>query len=119
MHLVDDVTEPLPNDQFTVTCTARAEVDGQSVPVLLLMAWSRITTSLSGSINESHVKPTEYVGSGSPESGYWSILTTTENDTVIMIIYRCKAKMPNSHIWTSTIWTSDVTVTVGGMQYQI
>ena len=72
-----------PNDQFTVTCTARAEVDGQSVPVLILVAWSRITTSLSGSINESHVKSTEYVGSGSPESGYQSILNTTSYVTVV------------------------------------
>ena len=101
-----------------MTCTARAEVDGQSVPVLLLMAWSRITTSLSGSINESHVTYTEYVGSGSPESGYQSILNTAESDTVNMIIYRCRAIIP-THFGTRTIWTSDVTVTVGGMQRQI
>ena len=93
-----------------MTCTARAEVDGQGFPILLLMAWSRITKSLSGSMNESDVKSTEYVRSGSPESGYQSILTTTENDTVNMIIYRCRARTP-----TSPIWTSDVTITVGGM----
>ena len=99
-----------PNDQFTVTCTARAEVDGQGLPLLILVAWSRITTSPSSSINESYLKSTEYVRSGSLESGYQSILNTTENDTFNMIIYRCRARIPNS-----PIWTSDVTVTVGSM----
>ena len=37
-----------PNDQFPVTCTARAEVDGQGLPARILMAWSRIAKSASG-----------------------------------------------------------------------
>ena len=96
-----------PNDQFTVTCTARAEVDGQGLPAKILMAWSRIAKSASG-----HLNPTEYniTTTGSPESGYQSILTTTENDTVNMIIYRCRARTPYYLNY------SDVTVTVEGMQ---
>ena len=103
-----------PNDQFTVTCTARAEVDGQGLPVIILIAWSH-AKSPSG-LNESFLNPTEYsiTKTGSPESGYKSILTTTENDTVNMIIYQCKAKMAT---YSSEIRVMDVTVVVKGMQF--
>ena len=96
-----------------MTCTARAEVDGQGHPVLMLMAWTRITKSPSGSMNESHVKSSDYVGSGSPESGYQSILTATENDTINMIIYCCRVRIPSHRSGTSGL---DVTVTVKGVQ---
>ena len=67
-------------------------------------------------MNESYVKSTEYVRSGSPESGYQSILTATENDTVNMIIYRCKAKMPSYRYHETD--NSNTTVTVVGMTVQ-
>ena len=100
-----------PNDQFTVTCTARAEVDGQGDPVTILMAWTRITKAAYGLMNESFLNPTEYniTTTGSPESGYQSILTTTENDTVI---YRCRAKILSYRSGTSDF---NVTVTVKGI----
>ena len=103
-----------PNDQFTVTCTARTEVDGQSLPVLMAMSWIRITKLPSGSMRVSQLRPTEYniTTSGSPESGYQSILTTTENDTVNMIIYRCIAKPPK---YSNANRSLDVTVTFKGM----
>ena len=98
-----------PNDQFTVTCTARAEVDGQGLPVEV-WRWVRITTSSSGSVHYSTLNSTEYdiTTTGSPESGYQSILTTTENDTVNMIIYRCRARI------STTKNFSDVIVTIEG-----
>ena len=103
-----------PNDQFTVTCTARAEVDGQGDPVIILMAWARIAKEAYGLMNESFLNPTEYsiTRTGSPESGYQSILTTTENDTVNMTIYRCRAKIPS---YPSGIRDFNVTVTVKGI----
>ena len=102
-----------PNDQFTVTCTARAEVDEQGRPFIILMTWTRIAEPTSGLMN---LNPTEYniTTTGSPESGYQSILTTTENDTVNMIIYRCRSKIP---AYSGEISGLDVTITVGGMQY--
>ena len=99
-----------PNDQFTVTCTARAEVDGQGLPVDVLR-WVRITTSPSCSINhDSTLNSTKYniTRTGSADSGYQSILTTTENDTVNMIIYRCRARISNTKNF------SDVIVTISG-----
>ena len=98
-----------PNDQFTVTCTARAEVDGQGLLVEVLR-WVRITTSPSGSVNYSRLNCTEcdITVTGSPESGYQSILTTTENDTVNMIIYRCRARISDTKNF------SDVIVTIPG-----
>ena len=98
-----------PNDQFTVTCTAKAEVDGQGLPVEILR-WVRITTSPSGSLNYFRLHSTEYdiTTTGSPESGYHSILTTTENDTVNMIIYRCRARISDTKNF------SDVIITVPG-----
>ncbi|CAI8041878.1 hypothetical protein GBAR_LOCUS23235, partial [Geodia barretti] len=35
--------------------------------------------------------PTLYTTTGSPERGYLSVLTTSDNDTVNTIIYRCTA----------------------------
>ena len=98
-----------PNDQFTVTCTARAEVDGQGLPVEVLR-WVRITTSPSGSVNAFRLNSTEYdiTRTGSPENGYQSNLTTTENDTVNMIIYRCRARISDTKNF------SDVIVTIEG-----
>ena len=98
-----------PNDQFTVTCTARAEVDGQGLPVEVLR-WVRITTSPSGSLNYSRLNSSEYdiTRTGSPESSYQSILTTTENDTVNMIIYRCRARISDTKNF------SDIVVTIEG-----
>ena len=99
-----------PNDQFTVTCTARAEVDGQGLPVEVLR-WVRITNSPSGS-NNSQLNSTKYITTtGSPESGYQSILTTTENDTVNMIIYRCRARISDNKNF------SDIIVIIEGITY--
>ncbi|CAI8012111.1 hypothetical protein GBAR_LOCUS7772, partial [Geodia barretti] len=76
-----------PNNQFSVNCTARAEVDGQSIPVDI--EWTRIDIfSQSG---PSELMPTLYTTTGSPERGYQSVLTTSENDTGNTIIYRCTA----------------------------
>ena len=98
-----------PNDQFTVTCTARAEVDGQGLPVEVLR-WVRITTSPSGSVNYYSTE-CGITTTGSPESGYQSILTTTENDTVNMIIYRCRARISDTKNF------SDVIVTIEGLHF--
>ncbi|CAI8019745.1 hypothetical protein GBAR_LOCUS11852 [Geodia barretti] len=76
-----------PNSQFSVNCTARAEVDGQSIPVDI--EWTKIDIfSQSG---PSELMPTLYTTTGSPERGYQSVLTTSENDTGNTIIYRCTA----------------------------
>ena len=72
---------------FSVNCTARAEVDGQSVPVDI--EWTRI--DLFSQSGPSQLMPTLYTTTGSPERGYQSVLTTSENDTVNTIIYRCNA----------------------------
>ena len=95
-----------PNDQFTVTCTVRAEVDGQGLPVEVLR-WEQITTSPSGSVIYSRVE-CDITRIGCPESGYQSILTTTENDTVNTTIYRCRARISEAKNF------SDVIVTIEG-----
>ena len=51
--------------------------------------WTRIDFfSQSG---QSELMPTLYTTTGSPESGYQSVLTTSENDTGSTIFYRCTA----------------------------
>ena len=104
-----------PNDQFTVTCTARAEVDGQSLPVEILR-WVKITTSSSGSVHYCRLNSTKYniTTTGSPESGYQSILTTNEYNTVNMIIYRCRARISTN---STTKNFSDVIVTIEGLHF--
>ena len=73
------------NIQFSVNCTARAEVDGK--PLTVTIEWRRVTPS-----GTSELMPALYTTTGSPERGYQSVLTTSENDsTVNTTIYRCTA----------------------------
>jgi len=81
-----------PYNQFTVTCTASAEVNGQRVPLEMTMDWKRRSEPSSGAASFSDVPSTDYETTGSPEDGYQSILTTTENDTESTISYRCRAR---------------------------
>ena len=96
-----------------MNCTARAEVDGELSNVTI--EWSRLTISplfgtrnLSEPENETILETTGFTKdqvytfflnapfnssqNTSTESGYYqSVLTTSENDTVNTIIYRCTA----------------------------
>ena len=77
------------NTQFSVNCTARAEVDGE--PLRVTIEWRRVTPS-----GTSELMPALYTTTGSPERGYQSVLTTSENDsTVNTTIYRCTATAYN------------------------
>ena len=99
--IVDTSPESLtasPNSQFSVNCTARAEVDGQSIPVDI--EWTRIDVfSHSG---PTELMPTLYTTTGSPERGYESVLTTSENDTANTIIYRCTATVSSHSNFSET-----------------
>ena len=103
-----------PYNQFTMTCTARAEIDGETVPPEIIIRWTRISVSQSGSMNASQINSTEYDTTeiGSPNRGYQSILTTTETDTDHTITYRCRARLTNSY--ANIRQTSNITVTVKG-----
>ena len=73
------------NIQFSVNCTARAEVDGK--PLTVTIEWRRVTPS-----GTSELMPALYTTTGSPERGYQSVLTTSENDsTVNTTLYCCNA----------------------------
>ena len=93
-----------PNNQFSINCTARAEIDGQSIP--LDIEWVRIV--ISPPSGPSELMSTLYTTTGSPERGYQSVLTTSENDTVNTTIYRCIATTSNHSSY------SDTTVLVEG-----
>ena len=82
-----------PYNQFTVTCTASAEVNGQRVPLEMTIEWRRRSEPSSGAASFSNVPSTDYETTGSPEDGYQSNLTTTETDTVNTISYCCRAKV--------------------------
>ena len=101
-----------PYNQFTVTCTASAEVNGQSVPLEMTIDWVRRSQPSGGVATFSNVSSTEYVTTGSPEDGYQSILTTTEIDTENTISYRCRATITIGRIhWV----TKDSTLEFVGM----
>jgi len=82
-----------PYNQFTVSCTARAEVGGESVPLEMTVDWLRRVESSTGSVIFPAVPSTEYETTGSPEDGYQSTLNTTETDTENTITYRCRAAL--------------------------
>ena len=70
--------------------------------------WTRIDFfSQSG---PSELMPTLYITTGSPERGYQSVLTTSENDTVNTIFYRCTA----TTLGYSSF--SDITIFVEGIE---
>ena len=106
-----------PYNQFTVTCTARAEIDGEALPLEIIIRWTRITVSQSGSINASNLPSTDYniAAIGSPNRGYQSILTTTETDADNTITFRCRARLLDDSATTTIRQTSDITVTVEGI----
>ena len=72
--------------QFTVTCTARAEFNGEAIPLDITIEWRRNFILLSSS-------DPIYMTTGSPESGYQSILSTTETDTQDTVLYQCFAQL--------------------------
>ena len=74
-----------PNTQFSLNCTARAMVDGETVPVE--MEWERVS---SGSANELMINTIE-----DQERGTLIILTSSEDGTVNSIIYHCTATLPD------------------------
>ena len=101
-----------PYNQFTVSCTASAEVNGQSVPLEMTIDWVRRSQPSGGVATFSNVSSTEFVTTGSPEDGYQSILTTTEIDTENTISYRCRATITIGGIhWV----TNDSTLEFVGM----
>ena len=101
-----------PYNQFTVTCTASAEVNGQRVPLEMTIEWVRRSEPSSGAASFTDVFSTDYETTGSPEGGYQSILTTSETDTENTISYRCRARNTVGRIdWV----TSESTLEVEGM----
>ena len=80
------VLDVAPYNQFTVTCTARTEFNGVAIPLEITIEWERNDILLSSS-DPMHMT------TGSPESGYQSILSTTETDTQNTVIYQCIARL--------------------------
>ena len=121
-----------PNSQFSVNCTARAEVDGELPNVTI--EWSRLilsplfgTRNLSEPENETVLETKEFTKdqahtffldapsnssqNTSTERGYYhSVLTTSENDTFNAIIYRCTATVSSYSSF------SDITIFVEGIE---
>ena len=104
-----------PNKQFFVNCTARAEIDGQSVPLEMIIEWTRTNLCLLSLTDSSDSDPAltknyqeqnavECRGNStlSPVISYQGILTATENDTDI-IIYQCTARLLNNLIFTESV----------------
>ena len=82
------VLDVAPYNQFTVTCTARAEFNGEVIPYSMTIDWIRREQPDGGAVIFKDVDPTQY-----ETTDYQSILTTTENDTQNIISYRCKGKL--------------------------
>ena len=81
------------NHEFSIKCTARAEVDEQPLP--LDIEWSRtIIYSQSGLNSTTKI--------ASPEGDTQSFIMTAENMTVITIIYRCTARTQNLTSFSDT-----------------
>ena len=87
------VLDVAPYNQFTVTCTARAELNGEVVPYSMTINWIGREQTDGGAVTFEDVDPTQYETTVLPDHGYQSILTTTETDTQNMISYRCRARL--------------------------
>ena len=112
-----------------MTCTARAGIDGQSVPLEMNIEWTRTNLcqlrwidSSDSSLALTEMCQEQYavkcrgnttITSGSPVMSYESVLTASENDTDI-IIYQCTARLLNDSIFSDT---ATVTVFVKGISH--
>ena len=107
-----------PYNQFTVSCSARAELEGETLHLyIFIMNWIVRKETPSSFASFSAVPFTRYRTTGSAEDGYLSIFNTTETDTVNTISYRCKATLViNNNIIINMI--SDTAVEVIGMQHK-
>ena len=85
-----------PNEQFTVSCTARAEIDGQIFDLYIAMKWKRLNYN-------STVTVLDAVSTYSDVTGYQSILTTSETGTDHTIVYHCTARASWKQYSTSAI----------------
>ena len=66
-----------PYNHFTVTCTARAELNGEGIPYSMTIDWLRRKQTDGGAVTFEDVDPAQYVTTVLPDHGYQSILTTT------------------------------------------
>ena len=82
-----------PYNQFTVSCSARAELEGETLPLTISIDWIVRKQKPSSLFSFSAVPSTRYRTTGSREDGYLSILNTAETDTVNTISYQCKATL--------------------------
>ena len=89
VHILDVA----PYNHFTVTCTARAEVNREVIPYNMTIHWYKRKQPDRGAVTVYTVDPTQYETTVLPDHGYQSILTTTETDTQNMIRYRCIAQL--------------------------
>ena len=87
------VLDVAPYNQFTVTCTARAEFNGEGIPYSMTIDWVKRKETERGTMTFEDVDPAQYETAVLPDHGYQSILTTTETDTQNMISYRCRARL--------------------------
>ena len=89
LHILD----VSPYNQFTVSCSARAELEGETLPLTITMDWIVRKQKPSSPSSFFAVPSTRYRTTGSREDGYLSSLNTTETDTVSTISYRCRATL--------------------------
>ena len=87
LHILD----VSPYNQFTVSCSARSELEGETVPLTITVDWIVRKRKPSSPFSFSAVPSTRYRTTASSEDGYLSILNTTETDIVNTISYRCRA----------------------------
>ena len=106
------VLDVAPYNRFTVTCTARAELNGEVIPYSMTIEWIRREQPDGGAVMFEDVDPTQYETTMLPDHGYQSILTTTETDTQNMISYRCKGKF---NIDKAVVGQDSTNVNVQGM----
>ena len=110
------VLDVAPYNQFTVSCTARAEVNEEFVPYNLIILWRRRKENDTSAVTFKDVDPMQYETTVLPDHGYKSILTTTENDTQNIIGYRCIAELTDRGSNNMTIQaTRTTTMEVQGM----
>ena len=84
-----------PYKQFTVSLSARVELEGETLPPLyiILMNWIVRKETPSSFASFIPVPSTRYRITGSHEDGYLNILNTTETNTVNIISYRLKSQI--------------------------
>ena len=102
-----------PYNQFTLSCTVKAEALGEKIPLPLTIDWIK-RVKLGSNVRFSPVTPEDPQLSPNPAEGYHSILRASETSSFGSTFYRCRASFVRDAGGATELKTSTSFIAVVG-----